>query len=371
MSHASPVTLHQSRLTSHALAARCGRNLAAACLALLLSGCTNIDYYLQSVSGQLDVWWRERAIEELMDDPAAPAPLKEKLAQVLQIRDFASRELGLPQNRSYRRYADLERPFVVWNVFAAPEFSVTPVQWCFSFAGCVSYRGYFDKAEADRFAADAAAQGHDVFVGGIPAYSTLGWFSDPVLSTFIRYPDAEVARLIFHELAHQVVYVKDDSVFNESFAVAVEQEGVRRWLALHGSAQDKATFERMQQYRAGFTQLVESYRERLDALYRSGLAPAAMRERKAQLFDELRRDYEDMKAGWGGFGGYDRWVARKPNNAQIASLAIYTQQVPAFQALLQQHGRELAPFYAAVKELAARPREERVARLQQLAAAGR
>ena len=214
----------------------------------------------------------------------------------------------------------------------------------------------------------AAGEGHDVFIGGVPAYSTLGWFSDPVLNTFIRYPDPEVARLIFHELAHQVVYVRDDSVFNESFAVVVEQEGVRRWLALHGGTQDQASFERMQQYREGFTRLIGSYRERLDALYRSRLAPGVMRERKAQLFDGLGRDYENLKAGWGGFGGYDRWFAQKPNNAQIASLAIYTQQVPAFQTLLRQQGGELARFYAAVKELAALPKLERTARLQQLAA---
>lgn len=344
---------------------------APVCALLLLSACTNVDYYLQSVSGQLDIWLRERAIDELMSDPAASAPLKKKLGQVLQIREFASRELELPQNHSYRRYADLERPFVVWNVFAATEFSVEPVQWCFMFAGCVSYRGYFDKADTDRFAADAAAQGHDVYVGGVHAYSTLGWFADPVLNTFIRYPDPEVARLIFHELAHQVVYVKDDSVFNESFAVVVEQEGVRRWLAMHGSSQDRETYERMQQYRAGFIRLVVAYRERLDALYRSGLEPEAMRARKAQLFGELRRDYENMKAGWGGFSGYDRWFGQKLNNAQIASLAIYTQQVPAFHALLRQHGGELARFYAAVKELAARPRAERTAQLQQLVTAER
>ena len=360
--------MNGERLASRAVAARCGRNLAAACLALLLSGCTNIGYYLQSVGGQLDIWRRERAIEEVINDPAAPAPLKKKLAQALRIRDFASRELGLPQNHSYRRYADLERPFVVWNVFAAPEFSVEPVQSCFMFAGCVGYRGYFDKTDADRFAAELADRGHDVYVGGVPAYSTLGWFSDPVLNTFIRYPDPEVARLIFHELAHQVVYVRDDSVFNESFAVVVEQEGVRRWLALHGGTQDKAIFERMQQYREDFTRLIGSYRERLDALYRGRLAPGMMRERKAQLFDALGRDYENLKAGWGGFGGYDRWFAQRPNNAQIASLAIYTQQVPAFQALLRRQGGELARFYAAVKELAALPKQERTARLQQLAA---
>ncbi len=380
ISHASPVTPlithHPSPITHYplpitALAARRGRNLAAACLALLLSGCANFSYYLQSVGGQLDLWRRERAIEKVVSDPNAPAGLKDKLARVLEIREFASRELRLPENRSYRRYADLERPFVVWNVFAAPEFSVRPVQWCFIFAGCVGYRGYFDKAEADRFAGELADQGHDVFVSGVPAYSTLGWFADPVLNTFIHYPDSEIARLVFHELAHQVVYVRDDTVFNESFAVAVETEGVRRWLDRVGDPRQRAEFDRAQRLRTEFVALIQTYRIKLDTLYRSRLAVEAMREHKAGVLRGLREEYDRLKAGWGGFVGYDRWFAQKPNNAQIASVAIYTQQVPAFQALLREQGGELGHFYAAVKELAALPREERSARLQELAAAER
>ena len=187
--------------------------LVAAAMSSLLSGCANLDYYLESISGQLDLLRRERPIEEVVKDPATPDSLKRKLATVLDIRDFASRELRLPENRSYRIYADLQRPYVVWNVFAAREFSVQPVQWCFVMVGCVSYRGYFARESADRFAAEIAEQGHDIYVGPVPAYSTLGWFPDPVLNTFIHYPDAEIARLLFHELSHQVVYVRDDTVF--------------------------------------------------------------------------------------------------------------------------------------------------------------
>jgi len=334
-----------------------------------LAGCAHISYYLQAVNGQVDIWQRERAIDEVIADPVTPDALREKLAAVLRMREFASRELGLPDNASYRRYADLGRPFVVWNVFAAPEFSTRPVQWCFPFAGCVGYRGYFDKAGAGRFAAERAAEGHDVFVGGVPAYSTLGWFADPVLNTFIRYPDPGIARLIIHELAHQVVYVRDDSVFNESFAVAVEQEGVARWLARHGSAQDKSVYERIRHYRDGFTQLMQTYRERLDALYGSGLAPQAMRVRKREIFETMALDYERLKAGWNGFRGYDRWFEQQPNNAQIASVTIYTRMVPAFQALLRAQGGDLPAFYGAVRELAALPRGERDARLRLLAGA--
>jgi predicted aminopeptidase len=342
--------------------------LIAVCVALLMSGCTNLGYYLQSVSGQLDIWRREQAIEDVVRDPATSVPIRDKLARIVEIRDFASRELKLPENRSYRRYADLERPFVVWNVFAAPEFSVRPVQWCFMFAGCVGYRGYFNKADADRFAAELADQGHDVFVGGVPAYSTLGWFADPVLNTFIHYPETEIARIIFHELAHQVVYVKDDTVFNESFAVSVEAEGVRRWLDRAGSERQRAEFERAQRFRAEFAALIENYRGKLEALYRTRLAEAAMRERKDVLLNELGDEYERLKAGWGGYAGYDRWFARKPNNAQLASVAIYAQQVPAFQALLRREGGDLKRFYAAVKDIAILPKDERAIRLKTLAA---
>jgi predicted aminopeptidase len=335
---------------------------------LLLNGCANIGYYLQSVSGQLELWRRERPIQDLVEDQATPDPLRRKLKTVLEIRAFASRELGLPDNRSYRLYADLKRPYVVWNVFAAQEFSVQPMQWCFMLVGCVSYRGYFAKEDADRFAAEYAGQGNDVYIGPVPAYSTLGWFPDPVLNTFVHYPDVEIARLIFHELSHQVVYVRDDTVFNESFAVAVEQEGVRRWLGGHGDDAQHTAFERTQRIRAGFVQLVRKYRGQLDALYKTNLAPEAMRARKAEIFKALEHEYESVKKqDWGGFAGYDAWFGRKPNNAQLASVAIYTQMVPAFQALLAREGGDLARFYAAVKELALLPKEERNARLAALA----
>ena len=331
---------------------------------LLVSGCSNLGYYWQSVNGQLDVWRRERPIENVISDPAVAQELKDKLARVLEIRAFASRELGLPDNPSYRHYADLGRPFVVWNVFAAPEFSVQPLQWCLLFAGCVSYRGYFSREAAEQFAAGLAQQGHDVYVGGVPAYSTLGHFADPVLNTFIHYPEADIARLIFHELAHQVAYAKGDTVFNESFAVAVEQEGVRRWLARAGDAMQLKLFERNQSARAELARLVHRHRDRLDTLYQTRLAPETMRERKRAIIDELEAEYLALKAGWGGYAGYDHWFAHKPNNAQLASVGIYTQLVPAFEALLEREGRDLARFYAVVKELAAAPKDEREARVR-------
>ena len=324
-------------------------------------------YYWQSVNGQLDVWRRERPVEAVIADPATAQPLKDRLARVIEIREFASRELGLPENRSYRGYADLERPFVVWNVFAAPEFSVQPLRWCFPFVGCVSYRGYFSREEAERFAAGLAEQGNDVYVGGVLAYSTLGWFSDPVLNTFVNYPEAEVARLIFHELAHQLLYVRDDTVFNESFAVAVELEGVRRWVARSGDTARLQEFRRVRRIRAEFAGLMMKYRDRLDALYRTRLAPDAMRERKQDLLAELEPEYHKLKAGWDGFAGYDRWFAKAPNNAQLASITAYSQRVPAFEALLEREGGDLARFYAAARQLGGLPREERDQQLNALA----
>ena len=280
------------------------RLFAILLFSLIFSGCTQLGYYTQSVRGQLDIWRREKPISDVIDDAAAPAALRERLAQVLAIREYASRELALPENRSYRRYADLERPFVVWNVFATEEFSMQPKQWCFAVAGCVSYRGYFAKADAERFAAEIAAAGHDVHIGGVPAYSTLGWFSDPVLNTFINYPPVELARLIFHELSHQVVYVKDDSVFNESFATAVERAGVDRWIARHGAAADRAVVVQMQQQRTDFVRLIQTYRERLTALFRSGAAAEVMRTEKKKLYGEMIKDYQTLKQTWGGYAGY-------------------------------------------------------------------
>ena len=339
---------------------------AASVISLIGVGCANLPYYLQSVRGQLDIWSRQHDIKSVVDNPATSPALRDKLQSVLEIREFASEALGLPRNASYRSYANLERPYAVWNVFAAPEFSIQPRQWCFAFAGCVNYRGYFEKADAETFGAEVAAEGYDVFVGGVPAYSMLGYFPDPVLNTFVNYPKPHLARLVFHELAHQVVYVKDDSVFNESFAVAVEQEGMRRWLARYGTDQDRTTSELIGQRRTQFVTLIESYRGRLNALYQSGLPPAEMRPRKQALFAALEEDYRQLKASWGGFAGFDRWFSDKPNNALLASVSIYTRNVPAFEALIARENGDMPRFYAAVKALARLGKAERTAAIDRL-----
>ncbi len=343
--------------------ARCLPLLAATVILFLLAGCDTLRYYSQAVSGHLDLMHRASPIKEALERDALPAELRAKLQAVLRIREFASRELALPDNGSYRRYADLGRQYVVWNVFAAPEFSIEPNPYCFPFAGCVGYRAYFAEADARAEGAALRARGFDAHVGGVPAYSTLGWFDDPVLSTFIRYPEAGLARLIFHELAHQVLYVRDDTRFNESFATAVEQAGVERWLAQNANARERAAFDRAQDMKHEFVALISKYRTLLQRDYRRDLPVEAKRLGKARRFAELEQAYRRLKISWGGFAGYDRWFSDKPNNATLASVALYTELVPAFQALLRREDGDLPRFYAVVRELAKLPREERDARL--------
>lgn len=329
-----------------------------------LCGCTNIGYYYQAVEGQMQVWNRSRPIAQVIDDTHTSPQVRERLSLVLRVRDFASGELALPDNGSYRKYADLERPFVVWNVFAAAEFSVAPKEWCFPFAGCVGYRGYFSQARAEQFGEELRQKGLDVFVTGMPAYSTLGWFDDPVPNTVMRYPDAELARLIFHELAHQVVYVPGDTVFNESFAVAVELEGVDRWLARDGDVAKRAAFDLYQQRKGAFIDLVMKYRDSLKTLYASAASDAEKRQKKAETFAAMKAEYLTLKSSWGGYADYDRFFAEELNNAHLVPVAIYSELVAGFRRVLAENGGDFKRFYAAVREIRKLPKEQRQAKLK-------
>jgi predicted aminopeptidase len=324
----------------------------------LLAGCSTAEFYWQGITGQIDLLARAQSIPSVLEKIRDPV-VKRKLERVLAIRDYASRDLGLPQNASYRRYTELDRRFVLWNVFATPPLSFAARQWCFPIAGCVNYRGYFAEKDARTEAAKLAAEGDDVYVGGVPAYSTLGYFSDPMLSTFVRYPDTEIARLIFHELAHQLLYAKDDTVFNESYAVTVEEEGLRRWLASQHDPDLDRQFETGERYRATFRALVERTRAKLEKLYASDSSDEAKRAGKAQAFEAMREEYAAAKRAWGGFSAYDYWFTQGPNNASLAAVGLYTQKVPQFQALLAAEGGDLPRFYARVKALAALPKAER------------
>ena len=330
---------------------------------LLLGGCTQLRYYTQAAQGQYSLWSSARPVDAWLNDPITEPRLKARLQKAQEIRRFAVTELGLPDNGSYKTYAAVQRPFVLWNVVATPELSLQPLQWCFPIAGCVTYRGYYDKDEAQAYADQLRAQHYDVQVGGVPAYSTLGWFDDPLLSTFINYNDAELARMIFHELAHQVVYVPGDSAFNESFAVAVEEAGVQRWLAHDGNAAMQTAYLQYTNRRQDFLILLRKYRAQLAALYAGDAPEADKRVRKALVFAALQDEYQVLKQYWGGYAGYDRWFEQPLSNAHLASVATYDQFLPAFKKLLEEK-KNFRAFYAAVHTMSLLDPSERRRRLQ-------
>ncbi len=334
--------------------------LPALASAGLLAGCETLSYYAQAIGGHLDLEGRARPVAELLADAATPPQLRERLALAQRLRAFASRSLALPDNASYARYADLGRPYAVWNVVAAPEFSLEPVQSCFPVAGCVAYRGFFAHEDAARHAGRLRGEGLDVFVYGVPAYSTLGAFADPLLSTFIAWPEADLARLMFHELAHQRLYVKGDSSFNESFAVAVEREGLRRWLAAEGRDADLKKYDQARAGEREFARLLDETRSRLGKIYESDLTPEAKRAQKRAELEKLVSDSTFLR--------HIRRLGKvesDPNNALLASFATYTTLVPAFERLLEEAGGDLPAFYARAEALAALGKAERKARLQE------
>ena len=333
-------------------------------LITVLSGCASPLYYAQAVSGQMEILTKRRPIEEVLADPATSPETRRQLMLVQRLRDFASQELALPDNRSYRTYADLERPFAVWNVYAAPELSLEPKRWCFIIAGCVPYRGYFARDQAEQFAASLKQKGYDVYVGGVPAYSTLGWFDDPLLNTFIHKTEAELAGLLFHELAHQKIYVSGDSAFNESFATVIELEGVKRWFQQSGNAKEAEAYRQKIQRREEFSALVLKHRARLKEIYASDSSDAEKRAAKVRVFEELRNDYAKLKSGWNGYAAFDNWFKQDLNNAHLAAIVLYNQYVAVFQTLLAQHGGDLATFYREVERLAQLPPDERAVALQ-------
>jgi predicted aminopeptidase len=343
--------------------------LALMFVLLSLSGCATVDYYAQTVSGHFDLMGRSRSIAELVADPATDEKLKQRLELVTAIRDYASSHLFLPDNDSYRSYADLQRDAVVWSLVATEEFSIQPQQWCYPIIGCASYRGYFSSADAEKQGAELKEQGKDVAVAAIPAYSTLGWFDDPLPSTVIHWPEARLAGLIFHELAHQQLYVADDSAFNEAFAMTVERVGVERWFRQQGDVEGEQAWRRMERTEREFIALILDSRQRLQQLYARSLPEAEMRAGKMAEFDRLQAEYSRRRAAWGNNPGLDRWFNRELNNAHLALIATYEQWVPALQELLEREGGDLRRFFLATEKLARLEREEREKVLRQLLSA--
>lgn len=359
--------------------------LAAPILALLaglaLAGCAHTEgalgYYWQSVQGHARLLQAARPLDEWIANESTPAPLRARLQLAQRARHFAVQELGLPDNASYRSYADLGRSAAVWNVVAAPPYALELHRWCFPFTGCIGYRGYFQEADAQAEGARLAAQGLEVDVYGVPAYSTLGYLDwaggDPLLNTFIGWPEGEFVRLLFHELAHQVVYAQGDTLFNESFATAVERLGTERWLATQARPEVRQAFAASEERRQSFRALTRATRARLAEIYEQNKAPAhdsqALNAMKLVAMQDFRARYAVLRERWLAQGarveGYDRWVAQA-NNASFAAQAAYDAWVPAFEALFAQQGQRWDAFYDAVRHLAALPQDERHARLRAL-----
>jgi len=347
-----------------------------------VSGCRTLGFYAQALKGQYQIVAHQERIDRLVADSKTPERLKARLKFLEELRSFAKKELKLPVDGHYQKYADVHRPYVVWNVEAAPELSTKPKTWWYPLVGSLEYRGYFSKSGATNYAGYLRRKGYDVYVGAVQAYSTLGWFKDPVLNTFIFEPDAELAEIIFHELGHQRVFAHGDTDFNEAFATTVGQEGARRWLMAKG---DKAALgEYLASLRRNdqFVHLVMKAHARLEALYgdtrtedgkvkstdrKRAVTVETLRRGKEKVFEDLKHDLASLKVQWGGNDEYDGWLDRQLNNADLNSVAAYYDLVPGFERLLALNGNDLEKFYSAADRLAHMPKKERKEWLKTLA----
>ena len=343
------------------------RILGCFLLILFLNGCESIQYYGQAAHGQLEILIKREPIKELVEQEDIDDQIKQQLQLVLDVREFAQNHLSLEVGKQYSTYVDLERPYVVWNVFAAPEFSTNAYEWCYPVIGCAAYRGYFSEEAALKYEEKMKEQGFDTYVGGIAAYSTLGWFNDSILNTFIKRKPNSLASLIFHELAHQRIYAKGDSTFNESFATVVEQHGLEQWLEHQGEEPSKdSSPAKMQNYRKDFIQLVLDTREELQMLYDSQLDEQQMRKKKNEAIQTLRAKYKQIKDDqWQGFSGYDHWFNSPINNAKLSTIATYHDLVPELNALLASVNHDLNLFYQECDKLSEMSKDERHKSLKQ------
>ncbi|MEM7467390.1 MAG: aminopeptidase [Pseudomonadota bacterium] len=335
------------------------------------AGCTSVAYYGQATRGHLSILAQRQSLEDVITDSATPDAVKEKLKLVREIRKFASDSLLLPENNSYQSYVDLKRRYVVWNVFAAPALSLQPIESCFVIVGCLSYRGYYAKEDAEAFAEQLRQDGHDVYLGGVAAYSTLGWFDDPVLNTMLYWDDRRLARLIFHELTHQLLYVKDDAKFNESFATSFAEIGLQRWLINSSAAQTEDVNELLRKDKAreiDFIEILQHTQHRLKDIYASSSPSEDKFRDKQAAFAALLVDYEQFKQRWNGYAGYDDWMTKDLNNAKIASVATYHSYDDAFQHILNNVDNDIARFLNAVRAIAALDQDARHRCLRELTA---
>ena len=333
-----------------------------------VSGCSSIEYYWQAVNGNFEILDRQKPIGEILTEPDLDTELRVLLMQMQQARKFASDELSLPENDSYHEYADIGRDYVIWNVIATKEFSVAPQAWCFPFAGCINYRGYFSKSDAEDFADQLRLEGKDVYVAGARAYSTLGWFDDPLLNTMLYGDESMRVDVLFHELAHQILYIKNDTGFNEAFATAVAQEGVRRWFLHNSNTSAYEQYLEAQQHRAEFNHLLKKTRSDLKELYNQSDDPTSMREEKQRIFLKLKTDYAVLKHNWNNDSRFDAWMAQPLNNAHLALVATYHELVPSFLIYLQNNDGDLQLFYNQMEQLSRLPITERLEKLKMVSA---
>jgi predicted aminopeptidase len=324
--------------------------------ACAVSSCV-FPYYMQAIGGQVSLLRQRIPIETVLQDQSFDTSTRRRLELVIEIRSFAMNELGLPESESYTSYVDLGRDYVVWNVVAAEEFSIEPETWCFPVAGCVSYRGYFDRDKAAAFADRLSQRGFDIFTGGSAAYSTLGHFDDPVLNTMLTGPDFNIAATLFHELAHQRLYVKDDTELSESFATAVEQFAVEEWLKSRNETAELTLYLARLKRQRDFADLVSRQRERLTEVFAAAENAATMRLNKANAFELMRLEYESLKSAWGGVGDYDRWFGGDLNNASLVAVTSYQLWVPGLRSRIDTVG--LQAFFSEVEALVAKEPSER------------
>ncbi len=333
-----------------------------------LPGCQALSWYGQLARGQAAILLARRDVDAVLADPGTPPDLRDRIGYTREVLKFAGERLHLPATGQYDHYADLGRPYAIWALFAAPEFSLEPVEWCYPVAGCASYRGYFSTVMADREAARLQSSGHDTWVGGIRAYSTLGWFRDPLLNTFIHDDDAALAALLFHELAHVRLYVPGDTTFNESFASVVEREGLRLWTRRREQPDAYAAYLESRRLEGLFGTLVDAAMTRLERLYASGGDSVRLRREKAAAIDALRARYRELADREPGMGRYADWFAGPINNARLGTVRTYNRWITAFEQLLQDSAGDFAVFLTRCEALAALEPEARRAALEALEA---
>jgi predicted aminopeptidase len=347
--------------------------LASACLvlAVILSGCEEVGYYRQAIAGEYQILAHEKPIAKLIDDPATPPKLKSQFEKVLKLRQFAKQELKEPADKLYVKYTDVHRPYVVWNVNVASPLSFESKTWWFLVVGRASYRGYFNESAARRYAEQWKKRGWDVYVDGIQTYSTLGWFRDPLLNTFIYEREADLADIIFHELGHRRLFVAGDTDFNEAFATTVAAEGVRRWYKSGHDPKEYELYLTERRQENDFVKLVLASRDQLQAVYSNDALPDIEKlRRKAEIIGELRGNYAKLKTRWGvKKSGYDGWFSEPINNAKLNTIAAYYELEPGFQAVLRAQGGDMEKFYDAISKLAKMPLDKRHAALTEAAAA--